>query len=259
MVQPLFANLGRQLIAFFAFFGEIGLLHLETLRGILHGRVEYRSTVAQMAHIGVGTLPVAGVTMVLSGAVLAYHGAIETGQWGVSKYAGWLVAEMMFRELGPVLVAFCVAARAGSAMAAELGTMKVTEQIDALRALATSPVEFLVIPRYLACIVMVPILVFFDSVFGIVGGYFMALVTPQMNAADYFAYIPGHLQMATVIGGVSKGLVFGLIIALVGCHQGLNCGMDSEEVGRATVSSVVICIMLIYAADLLLAPLLFHA
>ena len=259
MVQPLLQSIGRQIIAFFAFFGQAGLLHLETLRGILTGRGEYRSTLAQMAHIGVDSLPIAAVTMVLSGAVLAYHGSIEVGQWGLDQYAGWLMAEMMFRELGPVLVAFCIAARAGSAMAAELGTMKVTEQIDALRAMATNPVHYLVIPRYLACVVMVPVLVFFGAVIGIIGGYFMALVTPQINEADYFASIPNHLQFATVLGGVAKGLVFGIIIALVGCHQGLNCGMDSEEVGRATTRSVVYCIMLVYAADLLLAPLLFHA
>jgi phospholipid/cholesterol/gamma-HCH transport system permease protein len=152
-----FAAVGRQLIAFFAFFGETTLLHLETLRGIFRGQANARDTIHQMAHIGVNSLPVAAITMVLSGAVLAYHGAIETGQWGVSQYVGWLVAETMCRELSPVLVAFAVAARAGSAMAAELGTMKVTEQIDALRAMATSPVDYLVVPRYLAGLVMVPI------------------------------------------------------------------------------------------------------
>lgn len=253
----MFAAVGRQIIAFFAFFGETTLLHLETLRGILRGQANARDTIHQMAHIGVHSLPVAAVTMVLSGAVLAYHGAIETGQWGVSQYVGWVVAETMCRELSPVLVAFAVAARAGSAMAAELGTMKVTEQIDALRAMATSPVDYLVIPRYLAGLTMVPVLVFFGDVVGVLGGYVMALVTPQINAKDYFVYIPGHLEVATVAGGIAKALVFGIIIAIVGCHQGLSCGMASEEVGRATTRSVVYCIMLVYAADLLLAPLLF--
>lgn len=258
-MHPLLQSVGRRTIAFFAFFGETALLHLDVIRGILRGRTEYGPTVRQMAHIGVNSLPIAAVTMVMSGAVLAYHGAIETGQWGVDQYAGWLVAEMMCRELSPVLVAFVVAARAGSAMAAELGTMKVTEQIDALRALATSPVHYLVIPRYLACLVMLPILVFFGDVIGILGGYIMALATPAMNAGDYFAYIPGHLAVATVLGGVGKAVVFGVIIAIVGCHQGLTCGMASEEVGKATTRSVVYCIMLVYATDLLLTPVLFKA
>lgn len=251
------ASLGRQIVRFFAFFGQMAVLHWETVRGILRGRAEYALTVHQMAHIGVESLPIAGVTMLMSGAVLAYHGAIEAGQWGVDQYAGWLVAEMMCRELSPVLVSFVVSARAGSAMAAELGTMKVTEQIDALRALAVSPVDFLVAPRYLACIVMVPILIFLGDVIGVFGGYIMALTTPYLNAGDYFAYIPGGLQPTTVLGGVLKGIVFGMIIAIVSCHQGLNCGMASEQVGRATTRSVVYCIMLVYLADLLLAPLLF--
>ncbi len=249
--------IGRKIIAFFGFLGQISLLHLETVRGIFRGKAEYRSTMDQMARIGVESLPIAGVTMALSGAVLSYHGAIETGQWGVDQYAGWLVAEMMCRELSPILVAFVVAARAGSAMAAELGTMKVTEQIDALRALATSPVDYLVAPRYLACLVMVPILVFLGDVIGVTGGYATALIEPQMNAGDYFAYIPGHLKFVTVLGGVAKAVVFGMIIAVISCHQGLTCGMASEEVGRATTKSVVYCIMLVYLADLLLAPILF--
>ena len=254
---PLLASLGRKIIAFFGFFGETALLHMETVRGILWRKVEYRATADQMAHIGVESLPIAAVTMVMSGAVLAYHGAIETSQWGVDQYAGWLVAEMMCRELSPVLVAFVVAARAGSAMTAELGTMKVTEQIDALRALAVSPVNYLVCPRYIACLVMVPILVFLGDVVGVLGGYLMAVTTPFLNAGDYFAFIPGHLQWVTILGGVTKGLFFGMIIAIVSCHQGLNTGMASEEVGKATTRSVVYCIMLVYAADLLLAPLLF--
>ena len=258
MVHPLLESVGRQITAFFAFFGQTTILHMDTLRGIARGKAEVRSTVRQMAHIGVNSFPIAAVTMVLSGAVLAFHGAIETAQWGVDQYAGWLVAEMMCRELSPVLVSFVVAARAGSAMAAELGTMKVTEQIDALRAMATSPVNYLVVPRYLACLAMVPILVFFGDVIGVLGGYGMAAITPEMNAQDYFAYIPGQLDIMTVVGGVAKGVVFGVIIAIVGCHQGLNCGMASEEVGRATTRSVVYCIMLIYAADLLLAPILFR-
>jgi len=240
------------------FFGETYRLHVETLHGIIGARTEYRITIQQMADIGVASLPIAAVTMALSGAVLAYHGALETAQFGVSQYAGWVVAEIMCREMSPIMVAFVVAARAGSAMAAELGTMKVTEQIDALRSLATSPVDYLVIPRYIACVAMLPILVFFGDIIGVLCGYVMATVTPTMNAADYFAYIPMHLKVATVLGGLGKALVFGMIVSIVSCHQGLNCGLASEDVGRATTRSVVYCIMLVYVADVLLAPILFH-
>jgi len=249
---------GRRIIRAMVFFGETYRLHADTLLGMMRGQTEYGPTVRQMAHIGVASLPIAAITMLLSGAVLAYHGAIETAQFGVSQYAGWIVAETMCRELSPVLVAFVVAARAGSAMAAELGTMKVTEQIDALRSLATSPVDYLVIPRYIACVSMMPVLVFFGDVLGVLGGYAMAVLTPMLNAADYFAYIPMHLKVATVLGGLGKALVFGMIVAVVGCHQGLHCGMASEDVGRATTRAVVYCIILVYVADALLAPILFH-
>ena len=142
-------------------------------------------------------------------------------------------------------------------MAAELGTMKVTEQIDALRAMATDPVEYLVLPRFLACLIMVPILVLVGDVLGVVGGYVMAAATPGVNAAAYFANIPGNLKVWIVAGGVIKSVFFGVIIALVGCHQGLTCRMASEEVGRAVTRSVVYCIMLIYAANLLLTAIVY--
>ncbi len=172
---------------------------------------------------------------------------------------GWLVAETMCRELAPVLITFVVAARAGSAMTAELGTMKVTEQIDALRAMATDPVNYLVLPRYVACIVMVPLLVFVGDAVGVTGGYLMALFSPNINHAMYFASIPGNLETWTLLAGIVKSVFFGLIIALVACHQGLNCKMASEEVARATTRSVVYSIMLIYAANLLLTTMLFPA
>jgi phospholipid/cholesterol/gamma-HCH transport system permease protein len=142
-------------------------------------------------------------------------------------------------------------------MAAELGTMKVTEQIDALRALATDPVEYLVSPRLLASFIMVPILVLMGDTIGVVGGYLMALSVPAMNATAYFANIPSQVHAWTVMGGDLKSVVFAIIIAIVGCHQGLTCRMASEEVGRAVTRSVVYCIMLIYAADLILTTIVY--
>jgi phospholipid/cholesterol/gamma-HCH transport system permease protein len=196
--------------------------------------------------------------MVFSGMVLAYHVAQQAGKLGIGTLVGWLVSETMARELGPVLTSIVVAARGGSAMAAELGTMKVTEQIDALRALATNPVEYLVVPRFLACLFMMPILVLIGDTLGVFGGYLLALSAPSINAGAYFTNIPGHLELWTVAGGVIKSVFFGIIIAIVGCHQGLTCRMASEEVGRAVTRSVVYCIMLIYALNLLLTEIVYH-
>ncbi|MCX7599215.1 MAG: ABC transporter permease [Armatimonadetes bacterium] len=240
-----------------SYLGRLVVLHLVTLSLILRLRIERALTVAQMAAVGVASLPVVAATTLLSGMVLGYHVAVQAGQLGVSPYAGWLVAETMCRELGPVLAAFVVAARAGSAMTAELGTMKVTEQIDALRALATDPVEYLVVPRYLAAVAMLPVLTFLGDVIGVLGGYVMAAITPQINEAVYFNAIPSHLEAWTVIAGVLKTVVFGMIIALVCCFEGITCRPQSEEVGRATTRSVVYCIVLVYVADVVLTAILY--
>lgn len=250
-------SLGRQVLQFFTFFGENLLLLLHTIGGILHRPAEKHQTVYQMAQIGIDSLPIVAITMMFSGMVLAYHTAQQAGKLGVGNLVGWLVAESMCRELAPVLTAVVVSARAGSGMTAELGTMKVTEQIDALRALATDPVHYLVVPRFLATFVMLPILALIGNVIGTFGGYFIAVGTGKINEVAYFANIPGNLQPWTLIGGLLKTFFFAIIIAIVGCHQGLTCRMASEEVGRAVTRSVVYCIMLIYAANLLLTAVIF--
>lgn len=250
-------TLGRRILSFFSFFGDILFLLLHALGGLLRQFTDRRQMANQMAQIGINSLPIVAVTMLFSGMVLAYHAAQQAGKLGVGSLVGWLVAESMCRELGPVLTSIVVASRAGSAMAAELGTMKVTEQIDALRALATDPVEYLVVPRLVASFVMVPILVLMGDTVGVLGGYLMALGVPTINASSYFQNIPGNLEAWTVIGGVLKAFVFAIIIAIIGCHQGLTCRMASEEVGRAVTRSVVYSIMLIYAANLILTAIVY--
>ena len=251
------AAVGRQVMAFFAYFGQTTGLQIDSLRGLFTGKLEYRSAVEQMAEVGVNSLPIAVVTMVFSGMVMGYHTALQAGKLGAGGYIGWLVAETMCRELAPVLVGLVIAASAGSAMTAELGTMKVTEQIDALRAMATNPVDYLVLPRYVACLVMVPLLVFIGDIVGVTGGYFMAVLSPSINHTVYFASIPGNLETWTVLAGIIKSVFFGVVIAVVGCQQGLACRRASEEVARATTRSVVYSIMLIYGVNLLLTMILF--
>jgi phospholipid/cholesterol/gamma-HCH transport system permease protein len=258
-VQHLIDALGKRVVSFLGFFGEIFILLVQTLGALFSKTSRRRLTADQMAQIGINSLPIVAVTMIFSGMVLAYHVAQQAGKLGIGTLVGWLVSETMARELGPVLTSIVVAARGGSAMAAELGTMKVTEQIDALRALATDPVEYLVVPRFLACLFMVPILVLIGDTLGVFGGYLLALSAPSINAGAYFTNIPGHLELWTVAGGVIKSVFFGIIIALVGCHQGLTCHMASEEVGRAVTRSVVYCIMLIYAVNLLLTEIVYHS
>jgi phospholipid/cholesterol/gamma-HCH transport system permease protein len=250
-------SLGRHVIAGLSFFGEISTLHLRTLVHISRRAIDYRSVVTQMAQIGVNSLPIAAVTMLFVGMVFCYHIANEAVTLGLSGFVGWAVAETICRELGPGLTALVVAARAGSAMAAEIGTMKVTEQIDALRTMATDPVEYLVVPRYLAALVTVPMLALLGDAVGVFGGYIMANATAAMTADQYFNTIPARLEVTEVAAGIFKAVFFGIIIAIVGCHQGLSCRMAAEEVGHATTRAVVYCIMLIYAADLILTMIVY--
>ena len=253
----LFAALGRQVLAFFQYFGELTLLHWDTWRGLLRGHLDVRETLKQMAEVGIGSLPIAVLTLAFAGMTLAYQIAHTAQRYGIGNLVGYGVAESVVRELGPVLVAIVVAARSGSAMAAELGTMKVTEQIDALRAMAVSPVDYLVLPRFVAAIVLVPSLAFVGDAVGVLGGYVIAVVSPYMNEMQYFPSIAGNTEVWTVIAGLLKAVAFGVVIALVGCHQGIRCRMASEEVGRATTRSVVYAIVLIYAVDMALTAILY--
>ncbi len=256
-VLPAIEALGSAILQVLNFVGETTNLHLRTLVHILRRNVDVRTTIRQMAHIGVSSLPISGVTLLFSGMVFAFHIADQASGLGARAYVGWGVAETMARELGPALTAMVVAARAGSAMAAELGTMKVTEQIDALRTMATDPVSYLVVPRYIAAMVMLPMLTLVGDVIGVSGGYLMASVTSSMTAHEYFAGIPVYMELWTVIAGVIKGIFFGIIIVIISCHQGLTCKMASEEVGKATTRAVVYCIILVFAADIVLTVFLY--
>lgn len=258
-VSDLVLWIGHNLIAMLRFFGGIVLLNNRTLAGIFRGRFSFKDTMHQMAHIGIESVPIVAVTMTFSGMVLAYHAAIQVGRLGTTGLVGWLVAETITRELGPALSCIVISARAGSAMTAELGTMKVTEQIDALRSMAVNPVDYLVAPRYVACFVMVPIIVLIGDVIGVSGGYFLSLFTHQINSQAYLANIPGNLELWTVFAGIIKSYGFAVIIAIVACYEGLSCEMSADEVGRATTRSVVYCIMLIFAANLILTTFLFPA
>ncbi len=241
-----------------AMFGRIVALHLIVLSLIVRGRFEWGLAIAQMATVGVASLPIVALTLIFSGMVIGYHVGVQAGQLGVSPLAGWLVAETMCRELSPVMAAFVVSARSGSAMTAELGTMKATEQIDALRAMAVDPIQYLVVPRYIAGVVMLPLLAFLGDVFGTFGGYIMACLSPQMNSHVYFAGIPGGVSTWDIVAGVLKAVVFGMIMSLVCAYQGLTCRPDSERVGHAVLTAVVYCIVLVYAADVVLTAILYH-
>lgn len=224
----------------------------------------WRDLLLQMDRIGVGSLPIAILTGVFTGMVLALQGTVELAQYGANSFLGSLVGESMVRELGPVLAGLGVAGRSGSAIAAELGAMRVSEQIDALQTFGTDPIRKLVTPRLLAMVVMLPVITILLNVVGIVGGmlvsksagvepdqYFRGMWSSFALNGQVLRYIPKDF-----VYGLVKPTVFGAIIALTSAYYGLNTQGGSESVGLATTRSVVTSSILIFAADYFLTQLL---
>ncbi|HEY3412630.1 MAG TPA: ABC transporter permease [Armatimonadota bacterium] len=233
------------------YIGEVSILFWQALRYVLSPGDAFPA----MANVGMNSMPISLITIAFSGMVLSLYTASQMAKLGLGTYVGGLVGITMARELAPVLAAVVVAARVGSSIAAELGTMKVTEQIDALRSLATNPVQYLVAPRFIACVTMLPVLALFGIVVGTLGGFIVAQ-TEGIGRQEYFDSVLQYVSVSDVVIGVLKTTVFGAIIAIVSCHQGLTTSGGASGVGRATTRSVVLCIVLIYAADFAIVRLL---
>jgi phospholipid/cholesterol/gamma-HCH transport system permease protein len=247
---------GHQVIAALDFAGDQVLLFVRSTGHLLRGHIGVRRTVQQMAIAGTDSLPIVMVTLFLVGMAWGWHTAEYMVRFGATSYFGGATAVAIARELGPALCGVVVAARVGSAFAAELGTMSVTEQVDALRALAVNPVYYLVVPRFIACVVMLPILTIVAVASGLVGAFALA-VYHGISPGEYIASVQQWLTPRNLFGGVAKAFAFGAIISLVGCRQGLRTTGGAAGVGRATISAVVLSIVLIYAANLVLTVVLF--
>lgn len=240
-----------------AYLGQLVLLLMRTVSYIGRARVNYGDSMAQLALSGVNSLPIVLITAGASGMVLAYHSIRTMAPIGGEGLVGGLVAVSAARELCPVLTAVVVAARYGSAVTAEVATMTVTEQVDALRALGVSPVKYLVVPRFLALTVMLPIITLYADGTSILGGM---LVGSSMGVrrVEYVNSAAGFLKFHDVWGGLVKSLFFAWIIVLVACSQGLLVKGGAAGVGRSTTASVVISVTLIYVSNFLLAVVIFR-
>ncbi|MGQ9808996.1 MAG: MlaE family ABC transporter permease [Armatimonadota bacterium] len=246
----------RQLLEFLEGVGECISLLAGSLRFIVTRRVVWRDAVTQMSSIGVDSLLLVMITVAFSGAVVALYSSALLTRWGVSSYVGGGLVLSVVREIGPVLTAVVVAARSGSAIAAEIGTMKVTEQVDALRSLAISPVEYLVAPRVLASLVVFPMLTVFADFTGALGGYVVA-VASGVPAGTFMDSTERFVEAYDISMGLVKALVFGLVVSLVCCQQGLRTRGGATGVGRSTTNAVVVSIVLIYILNFFLAYLMF--
>jgi len=249
--------IGRQVVAALMFCGDQVLLLKQSLGYLVRGQWGLRRTLHEMAVAGTDSLPIVIVTLFFVGMAWGWHTATYMVRFGATSYFGGGTAVAMAKELGPALCGVVVASRIGSAYAAELGTMIVTEQVDALRALAVDPVRFLVVPRLIACVIMLPVLTVVADASGIFGAFLLS-ASFGVSSGEYITSVERWLTPQNLFGGMLKAVVFGLIIALVGCRQGLRTTGGAAGVGRATISAVVISIVLIYAANLLLTTILFR-
>ena len=237
--------------------GNISLLFLQTIKWSLRPPLGFRNTLKQMEEVGVRSIPVVLITAVSTGMVLALQSHTGFKRFNAESMVGTVVALSMTRELGPVLTALIVAGRARAAMAAELGTMRVTEQIDALSTMAANPIKYLIVPRLLAGMLMLPILTIFADAVGIAGGYFVAVRMLDVNPVVYLRRTTDFLEFDDIYGGLLKAFVFGIIIATVSCYKGFNTEGGAEGVGKATTGAVVLSSMLILISDYFMTAMLF--
>jgi len=249
--------MGFRALSYTEEFGRGGILFLKVLRGLFRRPFPLKLTIQQMEEVGVRSLPVVLITAVFTGAVLALQTYSGFKRFGAEGLVGTVVALSMTRELGPVLASIMVAGRVGSAMAAELGTMRVTEQIDALITLATDPVRYLVVPRFVAGMIMLPFLVVFADIVGIIGGYFVAVTVLGTSSTIYVNRTLQYLEFSDVTIGLLKAAVFGMIIALVGCQMGFHTSGGAEGVGRAATRAVVGASILILISNYFITAFLF--
>lgn len=250
--------MGRKLIRFHEILGEMLILLGQTVYFFKEAPRNIPSIATQMVIIGYETLPVASVMSFFVGMVLALQTGVELNKYGSQNIIGAIVGHSMVRELGPVMTSFLVAGRAGSAMAAEIGVMKVYEEIDALRTLDINPVRYLAMPRLIACLVCVPALVVYADLIGIVGGAIISDLHPQIFVSYYTYYdsLTAALTLKEIGNGLIKSFAFGGIISLVCCYTGFKTSGGARGIGQSTTRSVVLSFMMILVADYLLTRLL---
>lgn len=249
--------IGKNVINFIDAAGGIFQLLLQTIRFSFHRPLKLERLLYQMEFIGVRSLFVVILVSTFTGMVLALQTYTGFKRFGAESVMGGIIALSLCRELGPVLTSIMVTARAGSAMAAEIGTMKVTEQIDALFVMAVNPVKYLIVPRVLASVLVVPILTIISDFTGIVGGYFVGTKLLNVNEGVYINRTIDILELSDIYNGLLKSTIFGLLLSIIGCYKGYYTKGGARGVGKATTEAVVLACVVIFIADYVLTAFLF--
>jgi len=249
------SKIGRRVLDLFAVAGRLILFVGSALSHCVRPPIYIGNVFRQFWTIGYNSLPVVGLTAVFTGAVLALQSYTGFSRFSAASAIPTVVVVSLTRELGPVLASVMVAGRVGAAIAAELGTMRVTEQIDALDTLATNPMKYLVAPRVLAGLLMMPLLVLVADIIGIMGGFVVSATILGFNQSAYLINTFNALKTMDVVSGLVKAAVFGLIITLLGCFNGYQSRGGAQGVGTATTSAVVYACVLIFFSDYFLTQL----
>ncbi|KPK39485.1 MAG: hypothetical protein AMJ78_08405 [Omnitrophica WOR_2 bacterium SM23_29] len=250
-------GLGERFISFIRYTGGVFVLFTQTIFWIFVPPLKRRPILDQMVKVGINSLPIVFLTSMFTGMVLALQSAYQMQKISAQLYIASLVALSMTRELGPVLTALVVAGRTGASITAELGSMKVTEQIDALETLASNPIKYLVVPRFLALLFMLPLLTVYADMIGIFGGYVVGVWKLNITHNLYMEMTWNPLKLKDVITGLIKSIAFAMIICTVACYEGFRVEGGAEGVGAATTKAVVTSFILIIAADCLFTALFY--
>jgi phospholipid/cholesterol/gamma-HCH transport system permease protein len=248
---------GRIFLEFLASAGRVVLFTGSGLASCVHPPYYLRNLVRQMVEIGYFSLPVVGLTAIFSGMVLALQSYTGFARFSAEGAIANVVVVSLTRELGPVLAGLMVAGRIGASMAAEIGTMRVTEQLDALTTLSTNPMKYMVAPRLLAGVLMLPFLVLIADIIGVFGGYLVAVYKLGFNPANYIQNTWEFLHTDDLVSGLVKASVFGFVVTLMGCYHGYHSRGGAQGVGAATTNAVVSSAILILCFDYILTELFF--
>ncbi|MDX9758896.1 MAG: ABC transporter permease [Bacteroidota bacterium] len=242
-------TLGRRTIRFFTEIGQVSLLQLKIVRSMHRLWRDRRLVLEQMAHIGVGSLPLVLIIGLFTGMVSSWQAAYQFQGMISFSMIGGAVSRAIFIELGPVLTAIVIAGRVGASIAAEIGTMKVTEQIDALESMAIDPVRYLAMPRFLGAVLMMPVLVVFANSIALVGAFLVANFFLDITPQVFFGSVERFFENKDVFSGILKSVFFGGVTAILGCHIGFRTSGGAEGVGLATIRSFVLSSAMILILD----------
>jgi phospholipid/cholesterol/gamma-HCH transport system permease protein len=253
--DTVFYRAGHRVMAFIDYMGNLALFFLEACRSLARPPWFFREVIGQMYHLGVKTFPLVAVASFAVGLVLAMQGITVLKMFGAANYISTSVAFTFVRGLGPLLAGIMLASRGGSGIGAELGSMRVTHQIDALTVSAVNPMKYLVVSRILACMLITPLLTVAANIIGILGGMIIGVFQVGMTPTYYYTLTIKYLTLKDVLPGIGKTVVFGMIVGTVGSFHGYNTEHGTFGVGQATKTAVVASILLILVSDVLLTKL----